>query len=156
MTVFEGTPDGAGLRVAIVASRFNEWVTQRLADGAVATARSHGVAEDQLDLVWVPGAFELALAAQRLARSGRYDAIVCVGAVVRGETPHFEFVSAEAARAIGAVARECDLPVAFGVITADTMRQARARATTGDANKGREAMLAALELASVLRQVAQS
>jgi 6,7-dimethyl-8-ribityllumazine synthase len=145
----EGPLDGGGLRIAIAVSRFNELITERLLRGAVDTAHECGVADDNLDVVWVPGAFELPTAALWLADSGRYDAIACVGAVIRGETPHFDFVAGESARGIADVARESGLPVTFGVITADTLAQAQARAGGAVGNKGREAMLAAIEMATL-------
>jgi len=149
MRTLEGPLDGAGLRVAIVVSRFNELITERLLQGAVAAAREHGIADDALDVVWVPGAFELPAAARWLAQSGRYDAIACMGAVIRGETPHFDYVAGEAARGISAAAREFELPVTFGVVTANTVEQARARAGGAVGNRGREAMLAAIEMATL-------
>jgi 6,7-dimethyl-8-ribityllumazine synthase len=134
----------------VVVSRFNELITERLLEGALATAREHGVADHNLDVVWVPGAFELPLAARALADTGRYDAIACVGAVIRGETPHFDFVAGEAARGIAEVAADYGMPVAFGVITSDTVEQAQARAGGAVGNKGRESMLAAIEMAMLL------
>ncbi|MBM4414953.1 MAG: 6,7-dimethyl-8-ribityllumazine synthase [Chloroflexi bacterium] len=153
MRIIEGTLDASKLRIAIVVSRFNELITERLRDGAIAAAEEHGIDADGLDVVWVPGAFELAMAAQLLAESEEYDAIVCVGCVIRGETPHFEYVAGEAARGIGAVARESGLPVTFGVITSDTLEQAQARAGGSVGNKGREAMLAAIEMATLFTQL---
>jgi 6,7-dimethyl-8-ribityllumazine synthase len=153
MRTLEGPLDGAGLSVAIVVSRFNELITERLLQGAVDTARECGVADQSLDVVWVPGAFELPTAALWLADTGRYDAIACVGAVIRGETPHFDFVAGEAARGIADVARDSGLPVTFGVITSDTLQQAQARAGGTVGNKGREAMLAAIEMATLRRLV---
>lgn len=153
MRTLEGNTDGAGLRIAIVAARFNERITTRLAEGAVETARASGVAEEAIDLAWVPGAFEIPLAARRFARTGNYDAIVCLGAVIRGETPHFDFVAGEAARGVSDVARDCDIPVSFGVITTDTVQQARARSERGTANKGHQAMVAAIQMATLLAQM---
>lgn len=150
MRTFEGSLDASGLHVAVVVSRFNELITERLLDGALATAREHGVADHNLDVVWVPGAFELPLAARALADTGRYHAIACVGAVIRGETPHFDFVAGEAARGIAEVAADYGMPVAFGVITSDTVEQAQARAGGAVGNKGRESMLAAIEMATLL------
>jgi 6,7-dimethyl-8-ribityllumazine synthase len=147
---FEGSLDASGLRVAVVVSRFNELITERLLDGAITTAREHGVADHNLDVVWVPGAFELPLAARALADTGRYDAIACVGAVIRGETPHFDFVAGEAARGIAEVGADYGLAVTFGVITSDTVEQAQARAGGAVGNKGRESMLAAIEMATLL------
>lgn len=153
MTTFEGGLDGSGLRVAIVVSRFNEIVTEPLLRGARATAHDLGIAEDALDVVRVPGAFELPQAARRLAGIGGYDAIVCLGAVVRGETPHFDYICSEAARGATLVSQEFNLPVTFGVLTCDTMEQARARAGGSGGNKGDEAMRAAVETANVFRAI---
>ena len=150
MRTIEGSLDGSGLRLAIVASRFDKaGVMDRLIEGALDAARQCGVAEQALDLVRVPGAFELPVAARRLAASGRYDAIVCVGAVIRGQTPHFEYVAGEAARGIAEAARDFDLPVSFGVITADDEQQARERVGGRAGHRGREAMLAAIEMATL-------
>ena len=153
MRTIEGKPTARGRRFGIVVSRFNAHVTSRLLDGALAVLRARGAADEALTVVYVPGAFELALAAQALARKGNVHAVICLGAVIRGETPHFEYVSAQAAAGIAAVARECGLPVTFGVITADTMEQALARAGAGAANKGHEAALAALEMVDALEQI---
>ena len=153
MATYEGGLDGSDLRLAVVVSRFNEIVTEPLLRGALATARDQGVAEDSLDVVRVPGAFELPQAARRLAGLGRYDAIVCLGAVVRGETPHFDYVCNEAARGLTMVAQEFNLPVAFGVLTCDSMAQARARSGGSAGNKGDEAVRAAIEMANLFRQI---
>jgi 6,7-dimethyl-8-ribityllumazine synthase len=150
---FQATPSGDGLRIGIALARFNRAVTDRLLAGALEALAAHGVADDAVDVASVPGAFELPLCAQRLAMTGRYDALVCLGAVVRGETPHFDFVAGEAASGISAVARQHDLPVAFGVLTTDTMEQALARAGGDAGNKGYEAALTALEMVQVLRAV---
>ncbi|MEI7926658.1 MAG: 6,7-dimethyl-8-ribityllumazine synthase [Chloroflexota bacterium] len=149
----EDTPNASGMRVAIVASIFNDQFTKRLCNGAVTTAREHGVADEAIDVYWVPGAFEIPLMAGELAASGVYDAIACVGAVVRGETPHFDFVAGEAARGIMEVGRESGVPVGFGVITADTLEQAEARSGGSVGNTGSEAMYAALHVAALLRDV---
>ena len=151
MPTFEGPLDGSDLRLAVVVSRFNQLITSRLLQGALDTAREHGVPDEAVDVVWVPGAFELPVAAQRLAETGAYDAIACVGAVIRGETPHFDFVAGEAARGLTQVALDYGLPVTFGVITSDTVEQAQARAGGTVGNKGREAMLAAIEMATLFR-----
>jgi len=153
MPVIEAVPDGSGRRVAVVVARFNELITERLRDGAVETAREAGVLEDRIDVVWVPGAFELPMVAKHLASSGDYDAIVCVGAVIRGETPHFDFVAGEAARGILDAALATGVPVTFGVITSDNVEQARERAGGSVGNKGREAMLAALEVADLFARL---
>lgn len=153
MRTYEGSLDASNLRVAVVVARFNELITEKLLQGAVDTARQHGVLDHNLHVAWVPGAFELPMAARALAESGRYDAIACVGAVIRGETPHFDFVAGEAARGVADVAADYGLPVAFGVITSDTVEQAQARAGGAVGNKGRESMLAAIEMATLLPQL---
>jgi 6,7-dimethyl-8-ribityllumazine synthase len=146
---YEGGFDGRGVRVAVVASRFNETIGRRLVAGALDCLRRHGVAEEDLFVAWVPGAFELPAAAGRIATSGDVDAIVCVGAVIRGETPHFDYVAGHAARGIGDVALSTGIPVTFGVLTTDTVEQADARAGGKLGNKGFEAALAALELTNL-------
>lgn len=145
------TPNGEALRIGIVVARFNQAVTDALLAGALDAFGKHGVPEDAIDVATVPGAFEIPLGAQRLAAAGRYDALVCLGAVVRGETPHFEFICHETARGIGEVARRFDLPVSFGVLTTDTMAQALARAGGDRGNKGYEAAVTALEMVQLLR-----
>jgi len=139
--------------VAVLVSRYNELVTRRLLDGALECAHEAGMTDEEIDIVWVPGAFELGAAASELAGSGRYAALVALGAVIRGDTPHFEYVAGETARALSAVAVQHAMAVAFGVLTVDTMEQATERAGGKAGNKGHEAMSAALELADVLRQV---
>ena len=151
--VYEGSIDGRGRRVAIAASRFNRLVTDPLVAGAVSELRRHGVAEADIDLAWVPGAFELPLAAERLAATGRYAAVVAIGAVVRGSTPHFDHVAGQAAAGLAAVTRATEVPVAFGVLTCDTMEQALDRAGGKAGNKGAEAALTALEMASLLEAI---
>ena len=150
---FRATPSGDGLRIGVALARFNQSVTDQLLAGTLDALARHGVAEDAIDVATVPGAFELPLCAQRLAATGRYDALVCLGAVVRGETSHFEYVAAEAARGIGEVALRHDVPVAFGVLTTDTVEQALARAGGERGNKGYEAAVTALEMVQVLRSV---
>ena len=141
------------MRIGIALARFNQAVTDRLLAGALETLVQQGVADDAIDVATVPGAFELPLCAQRLASTGRYDALICLGAVVRGETPHFDFVAGEASRGIGEISRRFDLPVAFGLLTTDTIEQALARAGGERGNKGAEAALTALEMVQVLRAV---
>jgi 6,7-dimethyl-8-ribityllumazine synthase len=136
-------------RIGIVVSRYHERITTRLLEGARDCCREAGIPPDDVDVVWVPGAFELGSALAALARSGRYAALVALGVVIRGETPHFDYVAGEAARGIGEVARLTGLPVTFGVITADTMAQAEARSGGAVGNKGREAALAALGLCQI-------
>ena len=149
----QAAPNGDGLRIGVALARFNQAVTDRLLAGALEALVHHGVADDAIDVVLVPGAFELPLCAERMAATGRYDALVCLGAVVRGETPHFEYVAGEAARGIADVARRHDVPVAFGVLTTDTIEQALARAGGERGNKGYEAAVTALEMVHLLRVV---
>ncbi|MDX2183646.1 MAG: 6,7-dimethyl-8-ribityllumazine synthase [Gemmatimonadaceae bacterium] len=153
MAEFEGAPAGDGRRVAVVASRFNEQVTRPLVDGALDALVRHGVAVDDVDVAWVPGAWELPAAAHKLAASGRYDAIVAVGAVVRGDTPHFDYVAGEASRGLAQVQQEFEVPVGFGLLTTDTMDQATARAGGAHGNKGWDAAMAALEMADLFAQL---
>ena len=143
-----------GRRFAIVAARFHEAITTRLVEGARDALRRHGAADRDVSVVWVPGAFEIPQVAMRLARRGGVDALVCLGCVIRGETPHFEYVAGEAARGIAEVGRVSGVPATFGVITAETTEQAVARAGGKVGNRGEEAALAALELVSVLDRVA--
>lgn len=149
MAEFAGTPTGAGRRIVVVASRFNEGVTSRLADGAMDALVRHGTAQDDIDTVWVPGAWEIPAAIRRACESGRYDAAVAIGAVIRGETPHFDFVAGETARAIQQAVADFDVPIAMGVLTTDTMEQALARAGGDHGNKGADAAIAALEMADL-------
>jgi 6,7-dimethyl-8-ribityllumazine synthase len=153
MRTYEGSLDARGLRVAIVASRFNETVGLRLVDGAVDCLRRHGAAEENMSITWVPGAFELPIAARRWAASGRVDAVVALGVVIRGETPHFDYVAGGAAQGISAVATDTGVPVAFGVLTTDTAEQADARAGGKAGNKGFEAAMAAIEMANLVAEL---
>jgi 6,7-dimethyl-8-ribityllumazine synthase len=146
---FSGSPSGHGRRFAVVASRFNETVTQKLVDGALDAFVRHGAAADDVDLVWVPGAWELPAAIRRLLATERYDALVAVGAVIRGGTPHFDYVAGEASRGIADASAAFEIPVGFGVLTCDNMEQAEARAGGEHGNKGWDAALAALEMADL-------
>jgi len=148
-----GTFDARGRRFAVAAARFNEIVVDKLVEGTLACFRAHGIADDDLLVAWAPGAFELPLLAKELARSGRYDAVVCVGAVIRGETPHFDYVAGEAARGIQQAALDTGIPVLFGVLTTETLEQALDRAGGKHGNKGWDSAMAALQMASVLDQV---
>ncbi|MBI4259405.1 MAG: 6,7-dimethyl-8-ribityllumazine synthase [Actinobacteria bacterium] len=152
MTTYRGTPDGAGRRVAVVASRFNEMVVRKLVDGALAGLGKAGVADEDVDVVWVPGAFELPLAARTLASGGAYHAVVCLGAVIRGETDHHEHVAAAAARGVLEAGLAAGVPVMFGVLTTDTLDQAMDRAGGRHGNRGWDAALAAMEMVSVMEQ----
>lgn len=140
-------------RFALVAARFNSFIVQNLINGAVDALRRHGVPEANIDLIWTPGSFELPLAAQRLAASERYDGIVALGAIIRGGTPHFEYVASECVKGLSGVSLEYDLPVGFGVLTVDTIDQAVERAGTKAGNKGAEAAMAVLEMVSLLRRL---
>lgn len=153
MPEFVGTPNGEGRRFAVVASRFNETITRPLAEGAIDALTRHGAAFDDVDLVWVPGAWELPAAVRRALASDRYAAIVAVGAVVRGETPHFDIVAGEAARGLADASAEFEVPVALGLLTTDTMAQAEARAGGEHGNKGWDAAMAALEMADLFAQL---
>lgn len=151
--VVEGTLDAGGLKIGIVAARFNEAIVERLVDGAVGALVRHGAAASELTLAWVPGAYELGVVLRAMAASGDFDALVALGCVVRGSTPHFDYVAGEAASAVSAIAREHGLPVGFGVLTTDTWDQAVERAGGKLGNKGAEAAVTAVETAQVLRQL---
>ncbi len=144
--VFEGRFDARGRRVALVASRFNEFFTRELVAGALDAFRRHGVAEEGVDTVWVPGSFEIPLAAQRLAKSGRYGAVVCLGCLIQGDTPHFHYIAGEVTKGVAQAALDSGVPVVFGIITAETLDQAIERAGTKAGNKGFDAATAALEM----------
>ncbi len=150
MAEFTGEPRGTGRRFAVVASRFNENITQALADGALDALVRHGAAAGDVDMVWVPGAWELPVAARVLLATERYDALVAVGAVIRGETPHFDYVAGEAVRGLADAGAEFGTPVALGLLTCDTVEQATARAGGAHGNKGWDAALAAMEMADLL------
>jgi 6,7-dimethyl-8-ribityllumazine synthase len=150
VTEFRGSVDGAGRRIAIVAARFNQAVTSKLVEGARAGLRRHGVEDDHIDVAWVPGAFEIPSVADRLAGSGRYDAVICLGAVIRGETAHFELVASAAATGVAAASRASGVPVIFEVLATESLAQAEARAGGEHGNKGWEAAESALEMAALL------
>jgi 6,7-dimethyl-8-ribityllumazine synthase len=151
--VLEGQLAAQGLRFAIVVSRFNSLVTQRLLDGALDALRRHGADENAITVVYVPGSFEIPLAAKRLAQSGAFDAVICLGCILRGDTPHFEYVASEAAKGIAQVALETSVPTIFGVVTADTLEQALERAGAKAGNRGFEAAMTAMEMANLMRQL---
>ena len=152
MTEYRGTEEAGGRRYAVVAARFNEVVVRKLVDGALEGLRAKG-AGDEVDLAWVPGSFELPLVAHRMAASGGYAAVICLGAVIRGETPHFDHVAEQAATGVRRAAEDTGLPVIFGVLTTDTFAQAMARAGGEHGNKGWDAAMAAMEMASLLEQL---
>ena len=149
MRSYEGSFEGRHLRVAVVASRFNETISKRLAEGALDCLRKHGVPQEFLSITWVPGAFELPAAAKRIAASGEVDAVVCVGAVIRGDTAHFDFVAGHAMNGIGRASMDSGIPITAGVLTTETVEQASDRAGGKMGNKGFEAALAALEMANL-------
>ena len=151
VTVLDGKKDAHGLKIGIVVSRFNDFVTEKLLEGARDGFTSHGGAEEELTIVRVPGAFEIPLAVDMMAGTGKYDALVCLGAVIRGDTPHFDYVCDAVTRGIGDAVRNHKIPISFGVLTTDDIQQAMARAGMKDANKGYEAMLTAVEMIHVLR-----
>jgi 6,7-dimethyl-8-ribityllumazine synthase len=151
--IYEGSFAPPAGRFALVAARFNHFVVEHLVGGARDGLRRHGVAEDAVDLVWVPGSFEIPLVAQRLARSGEYAAILCLGAVIRGDTSHYDHVAGEAAKGVAHAALASDVPVIFGVLTCDTLEQAINRAGAKAGNKGFEAALTAVEMVNLLQQL---
>jgi 6,7-dimethyl-8-ribityllumazine synthase len=150
----EGMLVGKGLKFGLVVSRFNEFITQKLLDGAQDALLRHGVAQADIDVAWVPGSFEIPLIAKKLAQTKRYDAIICLGAVVRGGTPHFEYISAEVTKGIAVVGLETGLPVIYGVITADSLEQAIGRAGTKEGNQGFKAAVSAIEMANLVKGIA--
>jgi 6,7-dimethyl-8-ribityllumazine synthase len=151
--ILEGQLLAEGLRFAIVVSRFNDFISSRLVEGAMDALKRHGATEEQVILVKVPGAFETPLAAKKLAESGQYDAVICLGAVIRGATPHFDYVAAEVSKGIANVALESNVPVTFGVLTTDTLEQAIERAGSKSGNKGSEAAIAAIEMANLYKEL---
>jgi 6,7-dimethyl-8-ribityllumazine synthase len=154
--VFEGQLSAQGLRFAVVVSRFNSFITERLLAGAMDALRRTGAAEDAIDVIKVPGSWEVPLVAGEIARQHRYDAVVCLSAVIRGETPHFDYVAAEAAKGVAQVAMETGVPVAFGVLTTNTLEQAIDRAGAKGGNKGFDAAMTAIEMASLMRALRQA
>lgn len=153
MAEIAGSPVGPGRRVAVVASRFNETITRPLVDGALDALVRHGVAFDDIDIIWVPGAWELPLAARHAMASDRYEAVVALGAVIRGDTPHFDYVAGEASRGLADASRDSEIPLGFGLLTCDNMEQALARCGGEHGNKGWDAALAALEMADLMSQM---
>ena len=149
--IIEGKLDAKGLRVGLLASRFNSFVSERLVEGAIDALLRHGGEQEDISIVRVPGAFEIPPTAQQMAASGRYDAIVCLGAVIRGATPHFEYVSAEVSKGVASVAIDSGVPVTFGVLTTDTIEQAIERAGSKAGNKGFDAAMAAVEMANLYK-----
>jgi 6,7-dimethyl-8-ribityllumazine synthase len=153
VTTFSGDFSAKGIRVGIVAGRFNYFVVDNLIAGAIDCLVRHGVSESDIELARVPGAVEIPLAVQRMGRTGKYDAIIALGAVIRGGTPHFEYVAGECSKGLGQLALQLDMPVSFGVLTVDTIEQAIERAGTKAGNKGAEAAMGVIEMVNVLRQI---
>lgn len=153
MKVLEGKLIGGSEKIAIVAARFNEFIVSKLISGAEDTLLRHGVAADNITLVWVPGAFEIPVLAQKLALSGKYDAVICLGAVIRGSTSHYDYVCAEVSKGIAQVGMQTGVPCLFGVLTTDNIEQAIERAGTKAGNKGADCALGALEMIDLMRQV---
>ncbi|MFA5094145.1 MAG: 6,7-dimethyl-8-ribityllumazine synthase [Candidatus Omnitrophota bacterium] len=149
----EGQLIAKGKKFAIVISRFNDFISKRLLEGAVDTLTRHGAKEAEIEAVWVPGSFEIPVVANRLAKSKKFDAVICLGAIIKGSTPHFEYVSSEAAKGVAKVSIDTGVPVIFGVITADNLEQAIERAGTKDGNKGRDAAVSAIEMANLLENI---
>lgn len=149
--VLEGKLDATGSRFGIVLGRFNSFIGERLLEGAMDALLRHGAVDDQIDVARVPGSFEIPLAAKRMAVSGRYDAIICLGAVIRGATPHFDYVSAEVSKGVASVSLDSNVPISFGVLTTDTVEQAVERAGTKAGNKGFDAALGAIEMVNLLK-----
>ena len=150
---FEGMLQGKGLKFGLVASRFNEFFTKKLLEGAQDALLRHGVNEEDIEVAWVPGSFEIPLIALKLAQSKRYDAVICLSAVIRGGTPHFDYIAAEVTKGIAKVGMETGLPVIYGVITTDTLEQAIERSGTKAGNKGFEAAMSAIEMANLTRVI---
>ena len=152
-TSIEGKKNAGGLKIGIIVSRYNHFITEKLLDGALDGLRSHGGVDENVTVVHVPGAFEIPLIAEKMAASGRYDALVCLGAVIRGDTPHFDYVCDAVTRGVGDAIRSYRIPIGFGVLTTNDVQQAMERSGTKDANKGYEALLTVVEMISVIRQL---
>lgn len=151
--VYEGDLGAGRKKFGIIVSRFNELITKKLLEGAVDKLVRHGMKKEDVDVVWVPGAFEIPLIAQKLAKTKKYDALICLGAIIRGDTPHFDYIAAESAKGIAHVAMEHNLPIEFGIITAETVEQAMERAGIKRGNKGAQAAEAAIEMANLMTQL---
>jgi len=153
VTVFEGDLIGSGLKVGIVVSRFNELLSSRLLGGALDALKRHDILEDAIDVAWVPGAFEIPLVAQKMAASKKYDAVIALGVIIRGATPHFEYVASEVSKGVAGASLSTGVPVMFGVVTADSIEQAVERSGTKQGNKGWDVAMAAIEMANLLKKV---
>lgn len=153
MKVIEGVYSGEGLKIGIIASRFNEFITSKLVSGAEDSLKRHGVSDDDMSVAWVPGAFEIPVIAKRMAKSGKYDAVICLGAVIRGATSHYDYVCAEVSKGIAAVSLDTGIPVLFGILTTDTIEQAIERAGTKAGNKGSDCAMSALEMVNLIKNI---
>jgi 6,7-dimethyl-8-ribityllumazine synthase len=151
--LYEGSLVGKGLKFGIVVSRFNEFITNKLLSGAQDALKRHDVADEDIDIAWVPGAFEIPVVASKMAQSNKYNAVICLGAVVRGSTPHFEYVASEVSKGIAKIGLETGLPVTYGVVTADTLEQAIERAGTKAGNRGFDAAVDAIEMANLMKNI---
>jgi len=151
--VFQGMLLGEGLKFGVVVSRFNEFVTRKLLDGAQDALIRHGVSEGDIDIAWVPGSFEIPLTVKKLAQMNKYDAVICLGAVIRGETPHYEYIATEVTKGIAKIGLDTGLPITYGIITADSLEQAIERAGTKAGNKGFDAAVDAIEMANLLKSI---
>lgn len=152
MKTYEGKLISQGLKYGIIVGRFNEFIGGKLLTGAIDGLKRHGVEDSEIEIVWVPGAFEIPLVAKRMAKSKKYDAVICLGAVIRGATPHFDYVSSEVTKGVASVSLETEVPVVFGVLTTDTIEQAIERAGTKAGNKGYDAAVTAIEMSNLLNQ----
>ena len=150
---FEGTLLGTGLKFGLVVARFNEFITKKLVEGAEDALLRHGVKQEDIEVAWVPGSFEIPLVAKKLAQTKRYDAVICLGAVIRGGTPHFDYIAAEVTKGIAAVGLETGLPIIYGVLTADSLEQAIERAGTKEGNEGFKAAASAIEMANLVKNI---
>ena len=153
MKTYEGKLIADGLKFAIVVGRFNEFIGSKLLSGSIDAFKRHGVEDKDIEVIWVPGAFEIPLVAKKLAKSKKYDGVICIGAVIRGATPHFDYVSSEVTKGIASVSLETELPVIFGVLTTDSIEQAIERAGTKAGNKGVEAAVTAIEMVNLLKEI---
>ncbi len=153
MKKYEGNFDAKGLKMNIVVGRFNEFVGSKLLDGALDALKRHGMEEADIEVTWVPGAFEIPLVAKRIAKSGKYDAVITLGAVIRGSTPHFDYVANEVTKGVANVALDTEVPVVFGVLTTDTIEQAIERSGTKSGNKGYDAAMSAIEMANLFKAI---
>lgn len=156
MNTIEGNLIGTGIKVGIIASRFNELIVSKLVGGAMDGLIRHGADAQDIMLAWVPGAYEIPLAARRMARSGKYDAVICLGAIIRGSTPHFDFVASEVSKGVASVSLETDLPIVFGVLTTDNIEQALERAGVKSGNKGFDAAVTAIEMVNLFNAMDQA